>query len=87
MFLKKSTICCARIPKAHWAHSFSSSRMSESYFVLASKVSSCNLWFAVACDCGLTCFCQIMTSTSANVRLLLAFKYLNVIRAILRRCD
>ena len=74
-------------PKAHSADSLSSSRESESDFVLGSKVSLCPLCFDVVRDCGLTHFRLKMMSTSSSVHLLLAFIFLNACRAYFRRSD
>ena len=75
---KVSVIYCARGTKTRSAHSPSSSGLSESDFLLGSKVSLCNLCFAKACDCGLTHFCCKMIITSSSFRLLLAYMFPNV---------
>ena len=75
-YSEQSIICCASGPKALLAHSFSSSRKSESDFVLGSKVSLCLLCFAVASDGGLKYFRWNMLGTSSNVRSLLALLFL-----------
>ena len=50
-------------------------------------MSVCHLCFAVACDCGLTYFRVKMISTYSSVRFLLAFIFLNVCSASLRKCE
>ena len=82
-----SIICFARGPRARSAHSCSSSKKSESDFVFGSKLSLGHLCFAVACDCGLTCFRRNMMSTSSSVCLLLPFSFLNVCSASFRKCE
>ena len=73
-----SIIWCARGQKARSEQFLSSSRKSESDFLLVSKMILCHLCFAVACACGLTYFCRNMMSMPSSFRLLLAFLFLKV---------
>ena len=65
-------------PNALSAHSLSSSKKSDSDFVLGSNVSLCHLCLAVACDSGSTYFRRNTISTSPRVFLVDALMFLNV---------
>ena len=67
-----SIICRTAGPNDRSVPSLSSSRISNKDFLVGPKVSLCSFGFALASDCGLWYFRQIMMSTSSSVSLLLA---------------
>ena len=56
-------------------------------FVLESKVVLCHLCSAVACDCGVTYFCQNGMSMSSSVCVLLVLMLRNVCSASFCKCE